>query len=262
MSATAGDLPFELVLVDNGSTDPQTLTLVDRIARRDDVTVLRDDRPFNWPALNNAAVLHSTGEVMVFLNNDIEATTPGWLDRLAAQALRPEVGAVGARLLYPDGRLQHAGMVIGLGGAAGHVLAGLEGDRPGYLGLAVLTRECTAVTGACLATRRDVFDRLGGFDEELGLDFNDVDYCLRARQTGLRVLYEPGAELVHYESPSRGTSGSAADIRRFVERWEDEILAGDPYLNRNLTRVDSSCALCGPDERGWWQTWRRNLPRS
>ena len=260
VTATADDVDLDLVLVDNGSTEPETLSLVERLADRPNVTVVRDPRPFNWAALNNAAAGRARGEVLLLLNNDVEATGPGWLGALAAQALRPDVGAVGARLLYPDGRVQHAGMVVGLGGAAGHVLTGLAGDQPGYLGMAVLARECSAVTGACLATRREVFDALGGFDEELGLDLNDVDYCLRARSRGWRVLYEPGAELVHHESPSRGTSGSAADIRRFLSRWDDVLAAGDPYLSPNLTRLDCSGGLRGSDEQGWWLRWRSTLP--
>lgn len=262
VTATAEGVDLELVLVDNGSTDPETLSLVDRLAGRADVRVRRDARPFNWPALNNAAAAAASGEVLVFLNNDVECRRTGWLALLAAQARRPDVAAVGARLLYPDGRLQHGGVVIGMGGAAGHVLAGLAPDDPGYLGMAVLTRDTSAVTGACLATRRDVFDALGGFDESLGVDLNDVDYCLRARARGLRVLYEPAAELVHHESPSRGTSGSVPDIERFIDRWEAAIADGDPHLNANLTRVDSSCALRGLEEKGWWQEWRSSLRRS
>jgi GT2 family glycosyltransferase len=264
LGATApGDaVDFELVLVDNGSADPETLTLLERLAQRQDVTVLRDPRPFNWASLNNAAAARSGGEVLLFLNNDIEAVRSGWVELLAAQALRSDVAAVGARLVYPDGRVQHVGVVVGLGGAAGHVLAGLSGTDPGYLGMAVLARDCTAVTGACLATRRAVFDEVGGFDEELGLDLNDIDYCLRAAQLGYRVVMEPAAELVHHESPSRGTSGSIPDITRFVDRWENVIRAGDRFLSPNLTRVDSSCALRGPDEESWWQQWRSILSRS
>jgi O-antigen biosynthesis protein len=262
VTATADGFDLELVLVDNGSVEPETLTLVERFATREDVTVVHDDRPFNWAALNNAATDAARGDILLFLNNDIEARRPGWLSVLAAHALRPDVAVAGARLLYPGGRVQHAGVVVGIGGAAGHVLVGLPGDRPGYLGMAVLARDCSAVTGACLATRRTVFDDLGRFDEDLGLDLNDIDFCLRARQRGMRVVYEPLAELVHYESPSRGTSGSVDDIARFIDRWEDLITAGDPFLNRNLTRVDSSCALRGPDEEGWWQDWRSTLGRS
>ncbi|HVX21092.1 MAG TPA: glycosyltransferase [Acidimicrobiales bacterium] len=262
VTGTAGAVDLDLVLVDNGSAEPETLTLLDRLEGRRDVTVLHDDRAFNWAALNNAAAQRAAGEVLLFLNNDIEARRPGWLEALAAQALRPEVGAAGARLLYPSGRVQHVGLALGLGGAAGHVLAGLPGDQPGYLGMAVLQRECSAVTGACLATRRTVFDDLQGFDESLGLDLNDIDYCLRGAQRGLRTVLEPAAELVHYESPSRGTSGSREDIRRFLDRWESQVVAGDPFLSPWLTRVDCSCALRGPDEAGWWQAWRSTLERS
>lgn len=260
---TAEDgVDLELVLVDNGSTEPETFTLLDRLEARPGVVVRRDPRPFNWAALNNAAADAVRGDVLLFLNNDIEALRPGWLAALAVQALRPDVGAVGARLLYPGGRVQHAGVVLGLGGAAGHVLAGLPGDQPGYLGMAVLTRDCSAVTGACLATRREVFESLGGFDEDLGLDVNDIDYCLRARERGLAAIYEPLAELVHHESPSRGTSGSPKDQLRFLERWQDVVVSGDPYLNRNLTRADCSAALRRGDEEKDWQEWRSTLTRS
>jgi O-antigen biosynthesis protein len=253
--ATTAREQVELVLVDNGTTDPETCTLVERLAGEPDVRVLRDDRPFNWAELSNAGAGVAEGTVLLFLNNDIEARRPGWLGALCAQALRPDVAAVGARLLFPDGRLQHCGIVVGLGGAAGHPLIGLPSDAPGYLNMAVATRECSAVTGACLATRRDVFEELGGFDETLGVDLNDVDYCLRAGSRGYRTLYEPGAELVHYESPSRGTAGGVGDIVRFVERWRGYITEGDPFFNPHLTRADPSCGLAGPQEEDAWNQW-------
>jgi GT2 family glycosyltransferase len=252
---TRGVVVPEFLLVDNGSVQAETITLLERLEQRSDVRVLRDDRTFNWAALNNAAAALAMGSVLVFLNNDIEACTSGWLDALCSQAERPDVGAVGARLLYPDRRLQHCGVVIGLGGAAGHLFVGLPESAPGYLAMAVTTRECAGVTGACLATRRETFESQGQFDESLGVDLNDIDYCLRAQRAGLRVLYEPSAELIHHESPSRGTAGAVGDIVRFIERWKSSILAGDPFLNPNLTRVDSSCALRGPDEEEWWHRW-------
>jgi GT2 family glycosyltransferase len=255
IDATRGARQVDFVLVDNGSAQPETLTLVERLGQRRDVQVLEDARPFNWSELSNAGATLSAGDILLFLNNDIEAHKAGWIDALAGQAMRPDVGAVGARLLYPDRRLQHAGVVVGVGGAADHVLAGLEADQPGYLNMAVSARECAAVTGACLATRRDVFESLGGFDEALGVDLNDIDYCLRAQREGLKVLYEATAELIHHESPSRGFAGGARDIQKFIERWKSTILAGDPYLNPNLTRVDSSCALRRPDEGEWWKNW-------
>jgi GT2 family glycosyltransferase len=253
--ATAGDADLEMLLVDNGSSDLETLTLAERFSMLDGVRLLHDSRPFNWARLNNLAAAEAKGRVLLFLNNDIESLRAGWLDALVAQALRPDVGAAGARLLYPNRRLQHCGLVIGLNGAAGHPLVGLDGDAPGYLHMAKVARECAAVTGACLATRREVFEKLGGFDETLGVDLNDVDYCLRAAQEGYRTIYEPAAELVHHESPSRGTAGGVGDIVRFVERWKDYIEQGDTYLSPHLTRSDPSCALATPEEQEAWNQW-------
>ena len=249
----------ELVLIDNGSSDPETLTLVERLAHRADVQVVRDPRPFNWAQLNNAGARIARGDVLVFLNNDIEARREGWLSALSAQAVRPDVGAVGARLLYPDRRLQHCGIVVGLTGAAGHPLAGLPEDAAGYLHMAAVTRECSAVTGACLATRREVFERLDGFDESLGVDLNDVDYCLRALTEGYRTVYEPAAELIHDESPSRGTAGGVGDIMNFVSRWRGYITQGDRYFNPHLTRADPSCGLARAEEEDAWNQWYSTL---
>ncbi len=256
---TKGGVHHRYILVDNGSVQPETTTLLERLLARPEVAVVHDARPFNWAALNNAAATTAEGDVLVFLNNDIEALSEGWLDALCAQLEQPDVGAVGARLLYPDRRVQHCGVVIGLGGAAGHLFVGLDEAAPGYLDLAVTARECSGVTGACMATRRDTFEQLGRFDESLGIDLNDIDYCLRLQRAGLRVLYEPGAELIHYESPSRGTAGDVRDIVRFVKRWETNIVAGDRFLNPHLTRRDSSCALRDPGEDEWWQRWYRGL---
>jgi GT2 family glycosyltransferase len=249
----------ELVLIDNGSTDPETLTLLERLAASPNVLVLSDPRPFNWAALNNAGAAVARGDILVCLNNDIEAHRSGWLSALCAQALRPDVAAAGARLLYPDGRLQHCGLVVGLTGAAGHVLGGLAADEPGYLHMATVARECSAVTGACLATRREVFELLGGFDESLGVDLNDVDYCLRAAAKGYRTIYEPAAELIHHESPSRGTAGGVGDVVKFVDRWKGYISAGDRYFNPHLTRADPSCGLARPGEEDDWNRWYATL---
>ncbi|HEX4244026.1 MAG TPA: glycosyltransferase family 2 protein [Acidimicrobiales bacterium] len=258
VTATTDDVDLQFVLVDNGSVEPETLSLIERLEARDDVTLISDDRSFNWAALNNAAVQAARGDVLLFLNNDIEAPHPGWLGTLAAQALRPDVAAVGARLLYPGGRVQHCGVVIGIG-AAGHSLVGLPADEPGYLGLATLTRDCSAVTGACMAVSRPMFEELGGFDEALGIDTNDIDFCLRARQRGYRIVYEPLAELIHYESPSRGKTGTVPDIRRFMLRWDELIESGDPFLNPHLTRLDGSCALRRPEEQEQLHRWRQIL---
>jgi GT2 family glycosyltransferase len=259
IATTAQHDSVELVLIDNGSSDPETRTLVERLGDHPDVRVLTDPQPFNWAALNNAGAREARGDILVFLNNDIEAHQGGWLSALCAQALRPDVAAAGARLLYPDHRLQHCGLVVGLTGAAGHVLGGLSGDESGYLGMATAARECSAVTGACLATRREVFERLGGFDEALGVDLNDVDYCLRAATLGFRTLYEPAAELIHHESPSRGTAGGVGDIVNFMDRWKGYISDGDRFLNPHLTRADPSCGLARPGEEDDWNRWYATL---
>ena len=252
----------EVLLVDNRSTEPETFALIDRLSARPAIRIIEDHRPFNWSAINNAAARQVEGDVLLFLNDDVEARHEGWITAMLEHAMRAEVGAVGARLLYPSGELQHAGVVIGLGGAAGHVLRGLPGDRPGYLAQAVTTRECSAVTGACMMSRRTCFDEMGGFSEDLDLDLNDIDYCLRLAKSGYRTVFTPLAELVHHESPTRGTSGNIASIRSFLGLWEAALRAGDPYLNRHLTRLDCSCSLRRDDEERRWDAWRSILETS
>ncbi len=259
LTATTPAHDVEIVLIDNGSTDLEVLTLLEQLEQRDDVRVISDPKPFNWARLNNEGARAAGGEVLLFLNNDIEARQEGWLSALVCHAQRRDVGAVGARLVYPNGRLQHCGVVVGLIGAAGHPLLGLAHSEAGYLNMATATRECSAVTGACLATRRDVFELLNGFDERLGVDLNDVDYCLRAGADGYRTVYEPAAELVHHESPSRGTAGGVKDIVNFIERWRDYIAAGDPYFNPHLTRANVSCALATSEEGDRWNDWHSIL---
>jgi len=207
--------------------------------------------PFNFSRLNNAAAREANGTVLAFVNNDIEITREDWLDEMVALALRPETGCVGAKLLYPDGRLQHAGVVIGLGGVAGHGHRFVRGDEAGYLGRLRATHEVSAVTAACLVIRRSVFDAVGGFDEELAVAFNDVDFCLKVRAAGYRNLWTPFAELIHHESVSRGRDLTPAKAKRFAEeyaamqrRWGGQLL-GDPYYSPHLTydREDFSLRL-------------------
>ena len=246
---------FELILVDNDSELPETFALIDRLLEEPNVKLVKAPGPFNWSAINNAAVRSCEGELLLFMNNDIEARKPRWLDSLVGHALRPEVGAVGARLLYPDGALQHGGVVFGLGGLAAHVLRGLPGSRPGYGAMAVQTRDCTAVTGACMMTRREIFESFGGFDERLPASFNDVDYCLKLRQAGHLVVYAPLCELVHHESRSRGHTEEKGASSIMFERWGHVIAAGDAYHNALLSKWKDWCAISTVQEDARWKTY-------
>ncbi len=214
---------YEILVIDNGSDDPATLDYLADITRRDArVRVMRDDRPFNYSALNNAAARRTDGEFLVLLNNDIEVITPEWLDEMVALAAQDGVGAVGARLLYGDGRLQHGGVILlGPRGIAGHAHKFLARDCAGYMGRAMLLQSFSAVTAACLVLRRAHFDAVGGLDERhLAVAFNDVDLCLKLRESGLRNVWTPHAELYHHESVSRGADDTPAKAERFRREVE------------------------------------------
>ncbi|MDX5297734.1 MAG: glycosyltransferase family 2 protein, partial [Gammaproteobacteria bacterium] len=183
---------FDVLIVDNGSVMPETLAYFS--ALRDDarVQILRDERPFNYSALNNGAVARARGELVCLLNNDTEVITPDWLSEMVANLMQPGVGVVGAKLYYSDGRVQHAGDVVGPGGCADHLHNGIAREDPGYMRRASLRQELSAVTAACLLTHRALYQRLGGLDEHnLPVAFNDVDYCLRVRATGVRIVWTP-----------------------------------------------------------------------
>lgn len=209
----------EVLVLDNQSRDAATLLYLRDLETQGRARVLRYDAPFNYSAMNNLGVRESRGDLLAFLNNDIEVVHGTWLTELVSQALRPEVGVVGAKLLYPDGFVQHAGVVIGVGGVADHAFRLYPGDHPGPEGRLVVAQQCSAVTGACMVLRREVFERVGGFDEvELPVAFNDVDLCLKVRAQGLRVVWTPHARLVHHESYSRGSDHATWSKRRRAER--------------------------------------------
>jgi O-antigen biosynthesis protein len=253
--ANPGYERMELVLVDNGSELPETAALIERLCSEPNVRLVEAPGPFNWSAINNTAVAAAAGELLLFMNNDIESRKPRWLDALVGHAIRPEVGAVGARLVYPDGTIQHAGVVVGLGGLAAHVLRGLPAERPGYLGMAVQTRNCRAVTGACMMTRRELFESLGGFDETLPASFNDVDYCLKLRDAGLLLVYAPLCELVHHESRTRGHVEEETAVRIILDRWGDAVSGGDEYHNPMLSMWKDWCSLSTAQEDVRWKTY-------
>jgi O-antigen biosynthesis protein len=210
--------------------------------------VIRDERPFNWSALNNSAVRQARGGQLLFMNNDMEIIRSDWMEALLEHSQRREVGAVGARLLYPDDTIQHAGVVLGIGSVAGHAFKRLPVDDPGYFSLPQVVRDVSAVTGACLMTRGEVFEEMGGFDERLPVAFNDVDYCIRLRQAGYLVVYTPGATLYHHESVSRGEGHPPEDEALVKARWAG-VLEHDPYYNPNLSLEREDYALREPARR-------------
>jgi GT2 family glycosyltransferase len=230
---------YEIIVVDNQSTDADAVRYLASLAPRATLAprcqVYQWSTPFNYSAINNFGVQHARGEQLLFLNNDVEVIQPDWLTAMLEHAQRPEVGAVGARLLYADGRIQHAGVIVGINRVAANAFRTWPGEATGSLRLADLTRNTSAVTGACMMVPRRVFDEVGGFDEDLRVVLNDVDLCLKIRQRGYLVVYTPYALLYHYEGSSRGRLHPPPDERVFEKRWSDVLDRGDPYYNPNLT---------------------------
>jgi GT2 family glycosyltransferase len=243
---------YEILVVDNGSVEDSTHKYLRRLAQQPGIRVLDYPQPFNFSTINNFAAQHAQGEHLLFLNNDTEVISKEWLSALLEHSQRPEVGAVGARLLYADGRLQHGGVIVGLGGVAGHAHKLLPKEQNGYFVRAKVIQNFSAVTAACLMIRADLFADLGGFDgEHLPIAFGDVDLCLRIREQGLLVVWTPYAELYHHESASRGYEDTPEKQRRFgreVEymkaKWGDTLL-NDPYYSPNLTQDREDFSL-GP----------------
>ncbi|TMJ01353.1 MAG: glycosyltransferase [Alphaproteobacteria bacterium] len=242
---------YEIIIVDNGSVEQKTRRLFAEWSSDASIRILPMAEPFNFSRLNNAAAREATGDILGLVNNDVEATHEDWLAEMAVLAMRPDVGCVGAKLLYPDGRIQHAGIVIGLGGVAGHGHRFARGNDPGYLGRLRTVQNVSAVTAACLLVRKQVFDQVNGLDESLTVAFNDVDFCLRVRAAGYLNVWTPFAELTHHESASRGRDLTPSKARRFASeyatmqrRWGAALLR-DPYYSPHLTydREDFSLRL-------------------
>ena len=236
---------YEILIVDNQSEKQETLEYFKTLESIPNVSVLLYDDEFNYSAINNFAVRKSSGSLICLLNNDTEVISPDWLSEMVAELSQPEVGAVGAKLLYTDGTVQHAGVILGVGGdkgVAGHGLLSLDGMAGGYFSYAVLARETSAVTAACLLTTRDVFEEVGGLNEkELRVAFNDIDFCLKIREAGYKIIWTPYAVLHHHESKSRGLEDTPEKQKRFtgevhymLDRW-GELLQHDPYYNPNLS---------------------------
>jgi len=237
---------YEIIVVDNRSTDPATLHYFKSLKH----TVVRFDEPFNFSRINNFAAKYAKGEHLLFLNNDVEAIDEHWLEAMLEHSQRPEVGVVGALLLYPSGSashasnvIQHSGVILGVGGVAGHAFKYLSVDDPNYFGLHRVIRDCGAVTGACAMVRSEVFDELGGFDENLKVAFGDIDLCLRARAKGYLVVYTPCAMLCHHERATRGELHPSEDEFYMINRWRQAFIEGDPYYSPNLTLLKGDYSL-------------------
>lgn len=233
---------FEFIIVENNSTEEETFAYYKEIEKRDNVRVLYYKEDFNYSRINNFGAKEANGEYVLLLNNDTEMIEPDSIKEMLDVCMRPDVGIVGAKLLYEDNTIQHAGVIIGFGGVAGHAFIGQDRDDNGYFSRIISVQNLSAVTAACLMVRRSVFDEVEGLNEEFKVAFNDIDFCLKVRKAGYLVVYNPYAQFYHYESKSRGQEDSADKVARFQqeiglfgERWGELLEHGDPYYNPNLT---------------------------
>lgn len=233
---------FEFIVVENNSTEDETFAYYEEIKKWENVTVLYYEDVFNYSKINNFGVKQANGEYILLLNNDTEMINPDALWEMLGYAMREDVGIVGARLYYQDDTIQHAGVVMGYGGIAGHTFIGCSRYDTGYMNRIVCAQDYSAVTAACLMTKKSVYDEVGGLTQDFQVAFNDIDYCLKVRELGKLVVYNPAVEFYHYESKSRGLEDTPEKVERFnseadrlAKRWADILKNGDPYYNRNLS---------------------------
>lgn len=243
---------YEIIIVDNQSSESETSRYFERVSANPNIRVLKYDKPFNYSAINNFAVTYSMGSMLLFLNNDVEVITPGWIEELLSIALRPGVAAVGAMLYFPDNTIQHAGILLGFNGVAVNAYAQEPRGYKGQIGRARLRQAMSAVTGACLLVKKDIYTEVGGMNEDLAVAFNDVDFCLRLVKAGYRNVWTPFAELFHYESLSRGNDDTPEKRRRFMgevdymrAHW-GLMLENDPAYNPNLALSGNLFSLAFP----------------
>jgi GT2 family glycosyltransferase len=245
---------FEILIADNDSDDPGLKAYYKKMERRGRFTVLPCPGPFNYSTINNRAVEHANGEIIGLLNNDLEALNSDWLDEMVCHAVRSEIGVVGAKLYFPDRTVQHAGIITGIGGVAGHPFKHFpQSDQGTPQYRPHLVHNVSAVTAACAVVRKSVFNEAGGFDEtNLPIAFNDVDFCLRVEALGYRNLFTPFAEFIHHESASRGAEDSPDKVARFhteivfmKQRWGDRLI-NDPAYNPNLSLETEDFSFASP----------------
>ena len=233
---------YEIILIENNSKKEETFAYYESLKKDEKIRIATWEGPFNFSAINNFGARFANGEYLMFLNNDIEIITPEWIEELLSNAAREEVGAVGCKLYYPDHTIQHAGVIVGLGGIAGHAFLGMDGRMSGYLHKASIQYDVSAVTAAAMMADRRVFEEVGGFEEKLTVAFNDIDLCLKMREKDYLIVYNPFCEMTHYESKSRGAEDTEEKARRFYTeieymrtRWAKILKEGDPNYNPNLT---------------------------
>ena len=244
---------LEILIIENNSEQEETFACYRELEKDPRIRILTyPGKTFNYSAINNFGVQQAKGEYLLFLNNDIEVITPDWIEQMLGNCQRPEVGIVGAKLYYPDNTIQHAGIIIGIGGIAGHAFLGLARAKSGYLHKASLQMDYSAVTAACMMMKAEAFRKAGGFEEKLTVAFNDVDLCLRTVEQGWLVVYDPHVEMYHYETKSRGAEDSEEKLRRFQQeiefmrtRWIRLLKDGDPNYNPNLTLSKWNYSLRG-----------------
>lgn len=242
---------FEVIIVENNSTEKETFEYYEALTKKHgNIKIVTWKGKFNYSAINNFGVNYAKGEYILLLNNDVEILNDNCLEEMLMFAQRKDVGAVGAKLYYSDDTVQHAGVILGLGGTAGHAHKHFGRSHPGYMARASIAQNLTACTAACLMMRRDVFDEVGGLDENFEVAFNDVDLCMKIREKGYLVVFTPYAELYHYESKSRGNDSTPeklerfrGEIDRFKEKWQKQLDDGDPYYNPNLTLTRDDFSL-------------------
>ncbi|MDM0077385.1 glycosyltransferase [Variovorax sp. J2P1-59] len=258
---------FEIVVVDNGSTDPDVLKFLSQRQECGDIRVIRDAREFNYSRLNNHAAIQTEGDLLAFVNNDVVVVDPLWLQRLSLYAMQPGVGAVGSKLLYPDLTVQHGGIVLGIQGVVAHAHLHLAADAPGYMGLNNATRAISAVTGACLVIKRSTFNAVGGFDENLSVAFSDVLLCIAAGELGLRNIYVGQSATIHFESKTRGYDDTDAKRQlfqqeaRYARRKARLLFKEDPYYNENLSLEKTYELGFPPRAEKPWHRFRRQTTR-
>jgi len=261
---------LEFIVVENNSAEPETFQYYEEIQKEfSNVHVVRWEREFNYSAINNFGVTFAKGEYLLFMNNDIGMIAENFVEEMLGFCQRGDVGIVGARLLYEDDTIQHAGVVIGFGGIAGHTFIGLHKAENSYFHRAMCAQDYSAVTAACMMSKKSVFEAVGGFTEELAVAFNDIDYCMKVREQGKLVVYAPYAVLHHYESKSRGLEDTPEKVARFnwevavfARRWPEILKNGDPYYNPNLTLRKSDFSLRDLKKEKIGEPYKLELPES